>query len=169
MPFLYFITESSDIKHGLLIRRYCLSALCGVAWLCKHCVLVHLDWCLYRHLRNHLAFWLNILTLQHICRTALLFDLGYVWWWKNKTDVLIARVTSNCLFCVIFNIFLSVFFSDAIQTLQAEVTRLKERLESCMKTKETLSSVRAAPSAEESYTQQKTSTPCVRLVFIFQV
>lgn len=54
--------------------------------------------------------------------------------------------------------------SDAIQTLQAEVTRLKERLEGCLRNKKPLSSVRAAPSAQENFS---ISTPRVRLVFIF--
>ncbi|KAM7393223.1 hypothetical protein PAMA_008053 [Pampus argenteus] len=52
--------------------------------------------------------------------------------------------------------------NDAIQTLQAEVTRLKDRLESCLKNKEPLSSVRAAPPAQEKCTHQNTSTPLAR-------
>ncbi|XP_070781121.1 microtubule organization protein AKNA [Enoplosus armatus] len=52
--------------------------------------------------------------------------------------------------------------NDAIQTLQTEVTRLKERLESCLRKKKPLSSARAAPSAQESYTHYNTSTPRVR-------
>ncbi|XP_022046705.1 microtubule organization protein AKNA isoform X2 [Acanthochromis polyacanthus] len=47
---------------------------------------------------------------------------------------------------------------NAIQTLQAEVTRLKERLESCLKNKKPLSSVKAAPSTLNS------SSPCIRSV-----
>ncbi|XP_054860096.1 microtubule organization protein AKNA isoform X2 [Amphiprion ocellaris] len=49
-------------------------------------------------------------------------------------------------------------FNDAIQTLQAEVTRLKERLESCLKNKKPLSSVQAARSA------LNTSSPRIRTV-----
>ncbi|XP_044030881.1 microtubule organization protein AKNA isoform X2 [Siniperca chuatsi] len=51
---------------------------------------------------------------------------------------------------------------DAIQTLQTEVTRLKERLERCLNNKKPLSSMRAAPSAQENYTHYNTSTPHVR-------
>ncbi|XP_029300837.1 AT-hook-containing transcription factor isoform X2 [Cottoperca gobio] len=47
--------------------------------------------------------------------------------------------------------------NDAIQTLQAEVTRLKETLESCFRNKKPLSSVRAAPS-----THHNTSNPRIR-------
>ncbi|KAI3361696.1 hypothetical protein L3Q82_002054 [Scortum barcoo] len=49
--------------------------------------------------------------------------------------------------------------NDAIQTLQAEVTRLKQTLEGCLTNNKPLSSVRAAPSAQENYS---TSTPGVR-------
>ncbi|XP_045923197.1 microtubule organization protein AKNA isoform X3 [Micropterus dolomieu] len=51
--------------------------------------------------------------------------------------------------------------NDAIQTLQTEVTRLKERLESCLRNKKPLSSVRAA-LAQENYTHLNASTPRVR-------
>ncbi|XP_051267620.1 microtubule organization protein AKNA isoform X1 [Dicentrarchus labrax] len=52
--------------------------------------------------------------------------------------------------------------NEAIQTLQAEVDRLKERLESCLRNKKAPSSVRAAPSTQENYTRHITSTPHVR-------
>lgn len=58
-----------------------------------------------------------------------------------------------------------MFFSDAIQSLQAEVTTLKERLESCLRNKKPLSSVRAAPSAQDKYTPCYTSAPHIRWVF----
>ncbi|XP_068430488.1 microtubule organization protein AKNA isoform X2 [Clinocottus analis] len=47
------------------------------------------------------------------------------------------------------------------QELQAEVTRLRERLERCVRKKMPLSSARAVPSAEENYTQAD-STPHIR-------
>ncbi|KAM9338393.1 uncharacterized protein akna [Symphorus nematophorus] len=50
----------------------------------------------------------------------------------------------------------------AIQTLQAEVTRLRERIQSCLRHKKPQSSVRATPSAKESYTHPSTSTPHMR-------
>eukprot|EP00064_Thunnus_orientalis_P007424 superscaffoldBa00000824_g7444 len=56
--------------------------------------------------------------------------------------------------------------NDAIQTLQAEVTRLKDQIESCLKNKKPVSSVRAA---QDSCTHQNTSTPHIRLVCIFQM
>ncbi|XP_042251627.1 microtubule organization protein AKNA isoform X1 [Thunnus maccoyii] len=49
--------------------------------------------------------------------------------------------------------------NDAIQTLQAEVTRLKDQIESCLKNKKPVSSVRAA---QDSCTHQNTSTPHIR-------
>ncbi|XP_059214585.1 LOW QUALITY PROTEIN: microtubule organization protein AKNA [Centropristis striata] len=60
--------------------------------------------------------------------------------------------------------------NDAIQTLQTEVSRLRERLENCLKNKKLLSSVRApsappapsAPSAQENYSRHNTSTPRIR-------
>ncbi|XP_031133409.1 microtubule organization protein AKNA isoform X4 [Sander lucioperca] len=52
--------------------------------------------------------------------------------------------------------------NDAIQTLQGEVNRLRERLESCLRNKKPLSSARAAPSAHEYYTHHSTSTPRIR-------
>ncbi|KAL7376176.1 hypothetical protein ABVT39_002565 [Epinephelus coioides] len=52
---------------------------------------------------------------------------------------------------------------DAIQTLQAEVTRLRESLESCLRNRKPLSSVRAAPSAQENHTHHNTFTPHIRL------
>ncbi|XP_070706663.1 microtubule organization protein AKNA [Pempheris klunzingeri] len=51
--------------------------------------------------------------------------------------------------------------NDAIQMLQAEVTRLRERLESCLRNKTPLSTLRAAPTAQK-YTHHNTSTPRVR-------
>ncbi|XP_037607862.1 microtubule organization protein AKNA isoform X1 [Sebastes umbrosus] len=47
----------------------------------------------------------------------------------------------------------------AIQTLHVEVTRLREKLESCLRNKKPPSSVRAAPSAQENYAHQNTSIP----------
>lgn len=58
-----------------------------------------------------------------------------------------------------------MIFSDAIKSLQDEVTTLKERLESCLTKKRLLSSVKAAPSAQDKYTPHYTSTPHIRLVF----
>nr|XP_046230707.1 microtubule organization protein AKNA isoform X2 [Scatophagus argus] len=52
--------------------------------------------------------------------------------------------------------------NDAVQTLQAEVTRLKEKIESYFRNKEHPSSVRATPSAQENCTQPSSSTPCIR-------
>ncbi|XP_040914881.1 microtubule organization protein AKNA isoform X2 [Toxotes jaculatrix] len=52
--------------------------------------------------------------------------------------------------------------NDAIQTLQEEVTSLKERLESCLRNKQPLSSMRVAPSAQVNYTHHHTSTPHIR-------
>ncbi|XP_026196336.1 microtubule organization protein AKNA isoform X2 [Anabas testudineus] len=52
--------------------------------------------------------------------------------------------------------------NDAIQSLQAEVTTLKERLESCLRNKRPLSSVRTAPSPQDKYSPCYTSTPHVR-------
>ncbi|XP_075936056.1 microtubule organization protein AKNA [Anarhichas minor] len=52
--------------------------------------------------------------------------------------------------------------NDAIQRLQAEVTRLRERLESCVRNTTPLSSVRAAASAQESYTHHTSSPPRFR-------
>ncbi|CAK6965109.1 microtubule organization protein AKNA [Scomber scombrus] len=51
---------------------------------------------------------------------------------------------------------------DAIQTLQAEVTRLKGRIEKCLKNNQPVSSVRAAPPAQEKRTHPITSTPRIR-------
>lgn len=56
------------------------------------------------------------------------------------------------------------FFRDAIQSLQDEVTTLRERLERCLTNKKPLSSG-AAPPAEDTYTPHYTSTPHIRLVF----
>lgn len=73
-------------------------------------------------------------------------------------------MTSNWIFFMRFyTSFCVYFFSDAIQTLQTEVTRLKERLESCLRNKKPLSSVRAA-LAQENYAHLNASTPRVRLV-----
>uniref|UniRef100_UPI003AAF70CC uncharacterized protein akna n=1 Tax=Centroberyx gerrardi TaxID=166262 RepID=UPI003AAF70CC len=52
--------------------------------------------------------------------------------------------------------------NEAIQNLQAEVTRLKERLESSLRKSRPLSSVRAAPSAQGNHTHRNTSTPRIR-------
>ncbi|KAM6901527.1 microtubule organization protein AKNA [Lycodopsis pacificus] len=52
--------------------------------------------------------------------------------------------------------------NDAIQRLQAEVTRLRERLESCVRNTTPLSSARAAASAQESYTHHNSSPPRFR-------
>ncbi|XP_050928759.1 microtubule organization protein AKNA [Lates calcarifer] len=52
--------------------------------------------------------------------------------------------------------------NDTIQTLQAEVTRLRERIESCLGNKKSLSATRATPSAQERHAPH-TSTPHVRL------
>ncbi|XP_039636513.1 microtubule organization protein AKNA isoform X3 [Perca fluviatilis] len=52
--------------------------------------------------------------------------------------------------------------NDAFQTLQGEVRRLRERLESCLRNKKPLSSARAAPLAHEYYTHHSTSTPRIR-------
>ncbi|XP_056260404.1 microtubule organization protein AKNA isoform X1 [Seriola aureovittata] len=51
--------------------------------------------------------------------------------------------------------------NDTIQTLQAEVTTLKDRLESCLSNKP-FSPMRAAPSAQVNYTHHFTSTPRIR-------
>ncbi|XP_040014130.1 microtubule organization protein AKNA isoform X2 [Xiphias gladius] len=52
--------------------------------------------------------------------------------------------------------------NDAVQTLQSEVIRLKERLESCLRKKKPINSMRAAPSAQVNYTHHYTSTPRIR-------
>ncbi|XP_026152809.1 microtubule organization protein AKNA isoform X2 [Mastacembelus armatus] len=52
--------------------------------------------------------------------------------------------------------------NGAVQTLQAEVARLKGRLESCLRIKKPLSSVRAAPLAQENHTPHYTSAPFIR-------
>ncbi|XP_029921161.1 microtubule organization protein AKNA [Myripristis murdjan] len=52
--------------------------------------------------------------------------------------------------------------NEAIQNLQAEVTRLKERLESSLRKATPLSPVRAAPSTQAEHTYHNTSTPHIR-------
>lgn len=70
-----------------------------------------------------------------------------------------------CILCRISNV---VFFfhlcisREAIQSLQAEVSTLKERLESCLSNKP-LRPVRAAPPAQVADTHCYTSTPRIRL------
>lgn len=124
-----------------------------------------------------LILWITCLLtwiFPQCSRSAVTFP--GVWLWirvvvKTKTYVLNAK-TARQLFYVILNIcgvLLCVFLSDAIQTLQAEVTRLRDRIESCLKNEKPLSSVRAAPTAQENCTHKNTSTPRIRLVCIFQV
>ncbi|KAM4634127.1 microtubule organization protein AKNA [Polymixia lowei] len=52
--------------------------------------------------------------------------------------------------------------NEAIQTLQAEVSRLKERLERSLRQTKPLSPVRVPPSAQGNHSHHKASTPCVR-------
>uniref|UniRef100_A0A8D3AUV9 AT-hook-containing transcription factor n=1 Tax=Scophthalmus maximus TaxID=52904 RepID=A0A8D3AUV9_SCOMX len=51
---------------------------------------------------------------------------------------------------------------DTVRTLQAEVTRLTERLDSRLRHETPLRSVRASPSVQQNYTHHLTSTPRVR-------
>lgn len=51
---------------------------------------------------------------------------------------------------------------DAVQILQAEVTKLKERLEDCLKNKKPISSIRSAPSTQDNSSSQSTSSTCFR-------
>nr|XP_020470799.1 AT-hook-containing transcription factor [Monopterus albus] len=51
--------------------------------------------------------------------------------------------------------------NDAVQMLQAEVTRLKGRLEGCLRNKKPLSSATATPSAQENYSPYCTSAPFI--------
>ncbi|XP_047425176.1 microtubule organization protein AKNA isoform X2 [Mugil cephalus] len=51
---------------------------------------------------------------------------------------------------------------EAIQTLQTEVTRLKDKLDSCLKNKKSLSSVRTTLSAQRNGSHTRTSTPLIR-------
>lgn len=56
--------------------------------------------------------------------------------------------------------------SDAVQILQAEVTKLKERLEDRLRNKKPISSIRSAPSTQDNSSNQSTSSSCFRL-FLF--
>ncbi|XP_030598647.1 microtubule organization protein AKNA isoform X2 [Archocentrus centrarchus] len=52
--------------------------------------------------------------------------------------------------------------NDAVQTLQVEVTRLKERLEVCLRNKKPVSATRSAPSAQEKSPNHSTASPGIR-------
>ncbi|XP_013764386.1 AT-hook-containing transcription factor isoform X2 [Pundamilia nyererei] len=51
---------------------------------------------------------------------------------------------------------------DAVQILQAEVTKLKERLEDSLRNKKPISSIRSAPSTQDNSSNQSSSSSCFR-------
>lgn len=57
--------------------------------------------------------------------------------------------------------------SDAVQILQAEVTKLKERLEDSLRNKKPISSIRSAPSTQDNSSNQSSSSSCFRLFLFF--
>lgn len=60
------------------------------------------------------------------------------------------------------------FLSVSMQTLQAEVSRLHQRLESCLSERERLVSA-SGTAVQESPRHPRTSTPRVRLVAFLQM
>lgn len=181
-PFMYFITESAAVECGCILG----GIVSYMVWCCmtlfRECVSICLHWHLHRQSEGHLTVW----SLKYFHGVALewshLLDCTNVWFWicvvvkkqntctECKRDIQVdCSCTLNIHLCVCFLCFVLGFFSDALQKLQAEVSRLQERLESCLRNKTRPSSMRAATSTQEKHPLHRTSTPCVRLVSIFWV
>lgn len=103
-------------------------------------------------LHGHLHGHLNIIIVKHeLSHAQLLFDLGsYVGEFGDQFYFFPKR-------------FHPFFVSVSMQTLQAEVSRLHKRLESCLKERgQSVSS--SATMVQENHHHPRTSTPRVRLV-----
>lgn len=161
------------------IRRYCF----------LHCLMLHdsfqrvsvrFHWHLHGQSEGHQAVW------------SLKYFHGVVLEWSHLLEctnvwlcICVVVMNQNCarnqlghpswlfmcfkhLFVCMFFLCIFFLFSDAIQKLQAEVSRLQEKLESCLRNKKRPSSVRAATSTQEKHPLHRTSTPHARF-FIFSV
>ena len=165
----------------LSIRRYSVlfPAWCGAAWLFAKSVCVCVCVCVYTFGLTRVTctdtFYSPVSAAgqqSHFLVFAFLDSCGAenqnIWVINAKNrpqlDCFMWSETSGVCFCLCVSC-----FSDAIQTLQAEVTRLKGRIEKCLKNNPPVSSVRAAPPAQENRTHPITSTPRIRLVCVFQV
>lgn len=150
----------------LHIRRYCSLHGVDIAWPLQRVYV----W-LFGLTPALMAIWSPDYFHRAAFKWSHLQDCSFVWPWcvcggeKNEIYVQHANVTFNWIVSCNFKHFcVCVFCSEAIQTLQTEVARLRERLESLRSNKKPPSTVRAAPSVP-----QNTSTPRVRLFFFFRV
>lgn len=176
---MYFITESTAIECGCVLGGTLDCFLHGVVLhesFQRECVCIYFNWhLLYIETWNHLASY-SVAYLHTAALQSHLLDFTSIrlgkWCGMNWTDVSVLMQTWSAvrsLFVVLLNCFVCFlyFIREAIHTLQTEVTRLKDRLESCLRNKKPLTSTRTTLSAQRSSSHPRTSTPLIRLVYIF--